>query len=128
VTVYAYLALIRGRALLKSRGWYALVNGLPPQPVERRPPDPGARPPGSGVQAIAATCAKAARLLPLRTQCLERSYGTCATLRRHGIPASLCVGVSRFPPMRFHAWVETDGQVVNDSPELQDRYRIICVY
>lgn len=40
----------------------------------------------------------------------------------------LCVAVSRYPPMRFHAWVETDGHVVNDSSELPNRYRVICVY
>jgi hypothetical protein len=30
--------------------------------------------------------------------------------------------------MRFHAWVESGGQVVNDSAELPDEYRVICSY
>lgn len=121
--MYPYLTLVRGWVLLKSGGWSALVNSLPPQSESARPGGQAGR-----VAAIGAECARAARLLPLRTRCLERSYGTCATLRRHGIPAVICVGVSRYPPMRFHAWVETDGRVVNDSPDLPGQYTVICVY
>nr|MDT0663184.1 lasso peptide biosynthesis B2 protein [Micromonospora sp. DSM 115978] len=122
MTLYPYLALVRGRALLRSGGLGTLVKALPPQPGGQRAGTP------DRVAAAAAECARAARLLPLRTRCLERSYGACATLRRRGVSAVLCVGVTRCPPMRFHAWVETDGQVVNDSPDLPDRYRVICVY
>jgi hypothetical protein len=30
--------------------------------------------------------------------------------------------------MGFHAWVEVDGKVVSDSPDLTDRHRVISVY
>jgi hypothetical protein len=129
--VYPYIALIRSRQLLKSGGWRALIDALPPKPSEKSSPGSAATSEGAidpGVQAIADRCARAARQLPLRTMCLERSFGTCSTLRRYGMPALFCVGVSRNPPMRFHAWVEMDGQVLNDAQSVRNDFRIMCVF
>lgn len=59
--------------------------------------------------------------------CLEQSFGACATLRRFGIPATLCVGVGR-PPMRFHAWMEVDGLIVDDSSSVGKDFNVISVF
>ncbi|HEY6738571.1 MAG TPA: lasso peptide biosynthesis B2 protein [Actinopolymorphaceae bacterium] len=118
VSFRAYAALVQGRRLLKSGGWKALVAALPPMPSTEST--------GVDVRSIAAVCERAARRLPLGTACLERSYATCSVLRRHGVPSRLCVGVSKFPPMRFHAWVEVGEEVLNEPLPVHDIYRTMC--
>ena len=46
-------------------------------------------------------------------------------LRERGVPADLRIGVSKEAPdeaLLFHAWVEVEGQVVNDSTDVADRF------
>ena len=56
--------------------------------------------------------------------CLQRSTCAVRLLRAYGIPARLVIGY-RPRPSLFHAWVEVDGRVVNDSPAYQERLRIL---
>ena len=58
--------------------------------------------------------------------CLQRSAATTCLLRSRGIPARMVLGVQQ-TPFRAHAWVETNGQVVNDKPYLRDLYMVIDV-
>jgi hypothetical protein len=118
-SIHAYTALVKGKRLLAAGGWPAMVEALPPKPD-------GPAPGGLDIASIADACARAARRLPVGTACLERSYATCTLLRRQGVPSLFCVGVSRFPPMRFHAWVEVDGQVLNEPQPIHEIYRTIC--
>ena len=67
----------------------------------------------------------AARLYIRRTRCFERSLVTCILLRSNGVKADLCIGRSIIPPLEFHAWVEHDGQVVNDAQSIMDRFLVI---
>jgi hypothetical protein len=55
--------------------------------------------------------------------CLERSITLWWLLRRAGIPSELRIG-ARKNDSRFeaHAWIELDGQVLNDSPEVHAHY------
>ncbi|GAB3407595.1 hypothetical protein GCM10027569_19670 [Flindersiella endophytica] len=119
-SVQAYTALMKGKRLLAAGGWPAMVEALPPKP------DGPAALDFANVRSVADACARAARRLPVGTACLERSYATCTLLRRQGVPSLFCVGVSRFPPMRFHAWVEVDGQVLNEAQPIHEIYRTIC--
>jgi Transglutaminase-like superfamily len=59
----------------------------------------------------------AARHLPVRTSCLERSLVLCWLLARRGIGARLRLG-ARQNQGRFeaHAWVEVCGAVLDDRP------------
>lgn len=59
-----------------------------------------------------------------RALCLQRSVATTRLLRQHGIRAELVIGY-RADPFMSHAWVEIDGQVVNDSPAYQQRLRVL---
>ena len=43
--------------------------------------------------------------------CLPRALTACLLLWRSGVPATLRIGVKRFP-FGAHAWVECDGQMV----------------
>lgn len=60
----------------------------------------------------------------LRLQCLPRSMVLCHFLRQRGMPAELRLGVSRLPDgaLSAHAWVELEGQPLDDSADLRHRY------
>lgn len=58
------------------------------------------------------------------THCLQRSAVTTWLLRLHGVPAELVIGC-RPVPVQSHAWVEVNGQVVNDRPQYQKFFRVL---
>ena len=63
--------------------------------------------------------------VPWRITCLHRSFALTWMLRERGVPAEMRIGVGREPPdeaLLFHAWVEVEGQVVNDSMDVADRF------
>ena len=49
-----------------------------------------------------------------RLNCLSRSLAIYVLLRRQGVPATLRIGVKRYP-FAAHAWVECLGEVLDDS-------------
>ena len=59
-----------------------------------------------------------------RAACLQRSAASTWLLRRHGVAADMVIG---FRPLPFesHAWVEVNGQVVNDRPQYQRAFQIL---
>jgi hypothetical protein len=60
--------------------------------------------------------AMAAALYPGRAQCLERSLALYLLLRRRGVAVRYRQGVQPFP-FKAHAWIEYQGEVINDVPE-----------
>jgi hypothetical protein len=66
---------------------------------------------------ITAAVNRAAALYYQRRWCLQRSAACAYLLRRHGFDAELVLGVQVLPFIA-HAWVEMDGEVINDNPEL----------
>jgi hypothetical protein len=63
-------------------------------------------------------------LYPKPVLCLQRSAATTILLRRRGIEAEMVIGVQLLP-FKSHAWVETEGAVVNDKPYVREIYRIL---
>lgn len=60
----------------------------------------------------------------LRPSCLPRSMTLWWLLRRAGLPAALRIGVRRASDhLEAHAWVELEGRVLGDQPDVQDRFR-----
>lgn len=59
-----------------------------------------------------------------RAMCLQRSVVTTWLLRRHGVPAQTVIGY-RPLPFESHAWVEVEGEVVNDCPQYQRAFRVL---
>src|SRR6185437_9253079 len=53
--------------------------------------------------------------------CLQRSAATACLLKQYGVPAQMSIGAQQVP-FRAHAWVEVDGQVVNDKPYVREIY------
>ena len=61
---------------------------------------------------------------PKSVLCLQRSAATTCLMRRHGIAASLTIGVRQMP-FRAHAWVEVAGVVVNDKTYVPQIYAVL---
>jgi len=59
-----------------------------------------------------------------RVLCLQRSAATALLLRRHGWPADMVIG-ARMIPFASHAWVEVEGEVVNDKPYVREMYQVL---
>ena len=61
---------------------------------------------------------------PWPANCLQRSVVTVWFLRRRQVLGDLRIGVRRGDDglLDFHAWVEHDGHVVSDRPDVRDRY------
>ena len=56
--------------------------------------------------------------------CLQRSATAAYLLRQNGVDAQLIIGV-QLMPFKAHAWVEVDGQVVNDVPYTPAMYTVL---
>jgi Transglutaminase-like superfamily len=56
--------------------------------------------------------------------CLQRSAATTCLLREHGVPAELVIGAQQLP-FKAHAWVEANGQIVNDKTYTPDMYQVL---
>ena len=59
-----------------------------------------------------------------RVRCLQRSATTAVLLRRHGWLAEMVIGVQLLP-FQSHAWVEINGQVVNDKPYMTEVFEVL---
>ncbi len=60
---------------------------------------------------------------PVRSSCLERSLTLWWLLRREGIAGELHVGARKQSNhFEAHAWVELDGQVLNDDDDVHQHY------
>lgn len=93
------------------------------QPSKRRiPPDPTA-PTADTAQRIARLVSIAANHGPYRATCLRQSLALWWLLRRRGIPAALRIGVRKEQgELQAHAWVEHDGQALNDAQGVTASY------
>ena len=59
-----------------------------------------------------------------RVLCLQRSAATAILLRRHGWSAEMVIG-AQLLPFHSHAWVEVNGQVVNDKPYIAEIFQVL---
>lgn len=73
---------------------------------------------------LAALVEAAARRSPMKHNCLQRSVVLWRVLRRRELEAELRMGVSgdRANGRRFHAWVEHDGEVLNDVETVREHF------
>lgn len=61
---------------------------------------------------------------PKQVLCLQRSAVLVRMLRKRGILASLVIGAQKLP-FKAHAWVEVDGQVINDRLVLRETFLVM---
>jgi transglutaminase superfamily protein len=60
---------------------------------------------------------------PKQVLCLQRSFVTTCLLRNHGIQAQMVLGAQKVP-FKAHAWVEVEGQVINERSNVQTIYAV----
>ena len=109
---------MRRRIAARSAVWLAhLLALLPPHRIRailavlRR----GAAPAGHDAASRARDAVLSVSLACVNTQgCLPRSLATALLCRMSGMWPTWCVGPSRFPPIRLHAWVEAEGRAVDE--------------
>jgi hypothetical protein len=56
--------------------------------------------------------------------CLQRSAATACLLKKYGVTAQMVIGAQQMP-FKAHAWVEVDGQVVNDKSYVPEMYAVL---
>lgn len=69
---------------------------------------------------------RAALVIPTRDRCLATSMAFMSALIAHGARANLVLGV-KLDPFQAHCWVELEGAVVNDEPDLLRPFTPILV-
>jgi hypothetical protein len=60
---------------------------------------------------------------PLEVRCLQRSFAITYLLRKCGVAAQMVLGAQKLP-FRAHAWVEVDGQAINERSDVQSNFSI----
>jgi hypothetical protein len=110
--VPAYLCLVIVDAALRLLGFGRIHLWLHRLPLGRRRPDL------ERARRLARAVDRAAAFYPKRAWCLERSLVTLILMRVRRWPARLVLGAKRMP-FAAHAWVELDGQAVNDGPRVR---------
>lgn len=60
---------------------------------------------------------------PKKVLCLQRSFVTACLARSCGVAAEMVIGAQTVP-FKAHAWVELNGQVVNENPRVQEIYGV----
>lgn len=118
LVLQSFLQLVRHDLFLLRRDFAALHLKVHLLPVACR--QPGPEDTAQICQAVAHAC-----IWYFKTVlCLQRSAVAVTLLRRYGIHAEMVIGAQRLP-LKAHAWVEVDGRVVNDKPEVQTDYLIM---
>ena len=55
--------------------------------------------------------------------CLQRSAATACLLKRYGVAAQMVIGAQQMP-FKAHAWVEVNGQAINERSNVQATYTV----
>ena len=114
----AYLRLIQFDLYLASGNFKALYDKVRRYPVRNVPA------PTNAVEQICAAVDMACIWYWKEALCLQRSAATACLLKGYGVPAQMVIGTQQMP-FRAHAWVEVDGQVVNDKPYMREMYAVL---
>jgi hypothetical protein len=75
------------------------------------------------VQRVIAAVERACTLMLRGEHCLPRSVTAYRMLRRRHVPVDLVIGVQPYP-FSAHAWLEYDGEVVNDDRSFIDKFKV----
>jgi hypothetical protein len=114
----AYLELIHFDLYLARGNFHALYDKVRNCPIRNKPPSPDA------IEQICRAVDMACIWYWKEALCLQRSAVTACLLKRNGVPAQMVIGAQQMP-FKAHAWVEVDGQVVNDKPYIPEMYAVL---
>lgn len=118
LVLQAFLQLVRFDPLLIRGNFAAIHKKVRGSPIAR------SSAPASDVGQICAAVDLASVCYWHRILCLQRSAATACLLKRFGVPAQMVIGIQHFP-FRAHAWVEVDGRVVSDKPDMHAVYEVL---
>jgi Transglutaminase-like superfamily len=108
----ALAALFLVDVVLKLRGINALRRIVSDWPISGRAPD------SEMIAHICSRLVRACTWYSKKALCLQRSAAITCMLRSIGAPAEMVIGIHKMP-FYGHAWVEVQGEVVNDHPKVQ---------
>jgi len=115
--VTAFIGLTTFDLLLKFRGFKALIRAVKRRQItEPRTTD------REVCRRVRAIVDHAQMYYPKKAMCLQHSAVVTWLLRRRGVPAEMVLAACEYLP-EAHAWVEVDGEVVNDSSQVKESYR-----
>jgi hypothetical protein len=83
-------------------------------------------PPSAAIARIEGAYRRAALIVPTRNRCLATSMALMSALMAQGARADLVLGV-KLDPFQAHCWVELDGAVIGDEPDLLRPFTPILV-
>jgi len=109
--------------VLNTRSLQGLCECIQGWPVKHQPDNPQLPTVGQ----VCAAVEQASLWYPKKSLCLQRSAVATWLLRREGIAAELVLAV-RSMPFMAHAWVEVNGDVINDRPQVKRLYRVLARY
>jgi hypothetical protein len=118
VVLKAYWKLIHFDLYLARGNFAALYNKVRKYPVRKQAPAPGA------VERICSSVDMACIWYWKEALCLQRSAATACLLKDYGYAAQLVIGAQQMP-FKAHAWVEVEGQVVNDKVYMHEMYAVL---
>ena len=114
----AYLKLIQFDIYLIRGDFAKLYNKVRRYRVATRTPVPHT------IERIVAAIDMACIWYWKEALCLQRSAATACLLKQYGVQAQMVLGAQQ-NPFKAHAWVEVDGQVVNDKPYTPQMYGVL---
>jgi hypothetical protein len=110
-----YDLLVPPVSVLRRRSLWIIHLAVTWWPVAETPMDSGRT--AEICEAINAACS----WYPKQVQCLQRSFATTLLLRNAGVAAKFVAAAQKLP-FEAHAWVEAEGNVINDKPEYVNRF------
>src|SRR5689334_7785233 len=118
LVVKAYLKLVHFELYLARRNFAALHDTVRSYPVGKATSAPDI------TERVCAAVDMACIWYWKEAHCLQRSAATACLLKQFGVRALLVIGAQQMP-FRAHAWVEVDGQVVNDKSYTPEKFTIL---
>lgn len=118
-TFVAFIGLLAFDLLLKFAGFQSLINKVERWPTSK----PDTKDPET-CHRVRAMVDRAQMYYPKKAMCLQHSAVVTCLLRRRGVAAEMVLAAQEFPP-KGHAWVEVDGDVINDLPSVKSHHRIL---
>lgn len=118
--VRAYLALAVHDLFMSCHGFASLhrrVKSFPLRPAKSEV---------DMVETLTAALDVACCFYPKQALCLQRSAVLVRMLRQNGVPAQMIIGVQKLP-FKAHAWVEVNGQIINDRLASREKFLVLEV-
>jgi hypothetical protein len=116
----AFLGLAAADIVMKVAGFNRLYRTVKNWPISKNGTNDR-----ETIAGICASVDRATTYYPKHALCLQRSAVATCLLRRKGVPAEMVIGCRKMP-FHSHAWVEVDGEVVNDKQKVAEFYKILA--